>query len=388
MPIWRHVAVWLPLFIVAFEACAGDGGSRDVGQALGDGAPSDAGSEQVRGDGAPSDGGSEVDRDATPGGADGCSLDAGRSTQKIVLAKTEPTVLLLVEQSGSMTNTDFPLADGGTTDRWNGLRDAFLDPAAGVVDRLQTDVDFGTSFFSWDDKNIAACPQVFVGAAVAANNFQSIASEWRSLSPIGDGPTGDGIRRATGVNDGGVIVDGGLAALPTGGPKVLVLITDGDPDSCYTYGRNTDPSQAIAIAATQDAFKAGIETYVVGIKSGVSDGNLQQLANAGVGLDPLTGKAPYFYASSQDALIKSLGAIVTRGRTCTIPLNESIATGRESAGSVSLNDAPLRYLDADGWQMASASAITLMGAACATAKSIVDVTVTVSFPCDATATAH
>jgi len=308
-------------------------------------------------------------------GGDGCA------TLDVALAKVEPTVLLLIDQSSSMSsNKDFKLADGGVTDRWTGMRNALLDPQLSVIKKLQADVDFGAAFYSWKGSDpIATCPQV-TSVAFGLNNFQAIATEWNSLTPIDNTPTGDSIRKVSGVLDGGVI-DGGLATLKTDGPKILVLITDGDPDSCLTKGSNVDPSQAIAVAATQDAFKAGIKTYVIAVSTDIQPANQQQIANAGIGLDPKTGKAPYYLAQTQDALATAFGSIIAGARSCTFTLNGQIQAGQESKGSVSLNGGPLTYNDPNGWKVNSATEVEITGTACTTIKTTPDANLQMSFPC-------
>jgi len=308
------------------------------------------------------------------GGGDACvDLD-------VSLGKVEPTVLLLIDQSGSMTATDFKLADGGTTDRWTGMRDALLDPQASVIKQLQADVNFGAAFYTWDGKDISTCPQVD-NVNFAINNFQAISAEWSKLVPVNNTPTGDSIRKVTGVLDGGVLAPTGLATVRTDGPKILVLITDGDPDSCLTKGKNEDPSQAIAVAATQDAFKAGIKTYVIAVSTEIQPANQQQIANAGLGLDPKAGKAPYYLAQTQSALATAFNNIIVGARSCTFTLNGNIEAGQESKGSVSLNGGNLPYNDPNGWKVNSPTEVEVTGTACTTIKTQPDANLKMSFPC-------
>src|SRR5688572_28336443 len=83
----------------------------------------------------------------------------------VKIDKQIPTVVLLVDQSGSMTAA-FP---GG--DRWNVLRDALMDPQTGVVKLLENDVRFGLSLYSAADAN-QVCP-LLVNVNVALGNHDA-----------------------------------------------------------------------------------------------------------------------------------------------------------------------------------------------------------------------
>jgi nitric oxide reductase activation protein len=58
----------------------------------------------------------------------------------------------------------------------------------------------------------------------------------------------------------------------TPGPRYLVLITDGEPDTCS----EPDPQngQEQALQAAQEAHQRGIEMYVVGVSSDVGVSHL------------------------------------------------------------------------------------------------------------------
>ena len=65
---------------------------------------------------------------------------------------------------------------------------------------------------------------------------------------------------------------------PMGSPPIIVLATDGLPNNCA--GGDT---QNESVQAARNAYTAGIRTFVLGI-AGVNDGFLQNMANAGQGV--------------------------------------------------------------------------------------------------------
>src|SRR5258707_665443 len=64
------------------------------------------------------------------------------------------------------------------------------------------------------------------------------------------------------------------------GAKIIVLATDGEPDTCEEPNPQNGGPAAIAAAST--AFSAGIHTYVLSVGGDVR--SAQQMANAGAGL--------------------------------------------------------------------------------------------------------
>src|SRR5690606_23607575 len=82
----------------------------------------------------------------------------------------------------------------------------------------------------------------------------------------GETPTGEAIRAVIPV------LDSDRAP----GPKFLLLVTDGEPDTCAT----PDPQcgQDESIAAVQEAYEKNIKTFVVGVGE-IGLEHLQDLAN-------------------------------------------------------------------------------------------------------------
>jgi len=204
------------------------------------------------------------------------------------------------------------------------------------------------------------------------------------------------------------------------GPKYILLVTDGDPDTCMVPNPNCGQDQSIK--AVQDAQAGGIGTFVLGIGEIVGGGgcnmaqircgvaHLQDIANAGTGLpvaqppadycyqqciagpmggcgtyaaaySPAGGDAPYFTASNPDQIRTQLTTLLSNVVSCTIDLDATIsATADPSLARITLDAAPVTYDVPDGWSLApTRDSITLEGAACDTFRE--GATVNVVFPC-------
>jgi hypothetical protein len=216
-----------------------------------------------------------------------------------------------------------------------------------------------------------------------------------SLPYSGDTPTGAAMRAATKA----------LAAYGQPGPKYIVLATDGDPDTCARP--NPQCGQEEAVTAAQDAYTAGIGVFVIGISDEVASWHLQQMANAGAGLDVIAPPDPNFYntcprdpavtpkyaaaAPASNAkfykpadgaeLAQALSAILYGARTCTFALHGKVTPGKESQGSVHLDSVPLGYMAPDGWRLVDDQTIEVLGASCDKIKTTSKL-LQVSFPCD------
>lgn len=152
----------------------------------------------------------------------------------------------IADQSGSM------IADFGGGDRWNVLRDSFLDET-GLIRTLEDRVEFGLALYSAlsDDEGRPLdpdmCPPI-TWLPPAPSNYDAIASVYSAADPLDDTPTGDAIwdvlDRYRSVPD------------PDPDPTIFIVATDGEPDRC----EELDPSngQAESIAAVEDAYDAGI----------------------------------------------------------------------------------------------------------------------------------
>jgi hypothetical protein len=276
-----------------------------------------------------------------------------------------PTVLLLVDQSGSMD------AEFGTSDRWQTLRTALMAKGTGIVDTLQGQVRFGLTLYSGRD-GAAPCPAL-TNVAPALNNFMPIdmAYPQPTSAIIDDTPTGESITAAAAI----------LQAVTEPGPKVIVLATDGEPDSCATPDPQTPEAKELAVKAAQDAFAAGVFTFYISVGNEVSAAHATEMANVGQGY-PRGDKMQRFYlANDQAALASAFATIVDGVRTCSFQLNGTVENGDEAQGKVKLDGKELPLNDPNGWRLSSPSTVEFVGKACETAKDKNDHKVEAEFPC-------
>jgi hypothetical protein len=287
---------------------------------------------------------------------------------------TTPTVELLLDQSGSMTS-----AYGNTT-RWNAMRNALAvldqnNQPTGVVATLASKVAFGATLYTWDT---GPCPQLTTtGQGRKLNNFMAIQQLLQNNNPVNNTPSGASIDA--------VRLDFAAHPAAPGSPPIIVLATDGLPDTCQVPNPANQTEQnaanAVTVKAAQDAYAAGIKLFFLFVGNATQAGtHPQQMANAGVGLDPMTGNAPYYVATNPAELAAAFNTIIGGVLSCDLKLNGQVSADEAPNGTVTVNGANLTYgtdwmLDADG------ATIHLLGNACTMLKNTAASTVDATFPC-------
>ena len=374
-------------------ACDCDGGGSDVPEG-------GAGGETS----APATGGQN-----TGGSGNPTLIDPGCNGAFATFEAETPTVLLLVDRSSSMFDQTF----SGSENRWVATQAALVGPA-GVITNLEQSIRFGLATFTHQQANgEAQCPQLGgleAGFALGNGTALSAALEAAAYNPIDDGGGSDTAYK--GETPTGAAVEAATASLvpvAAPGPKYLVLITDGIPDTCGL----ADPQcgQDAAIAAVQAAHAQGVVTRVVGVALSAAEETdfLQQMANAGVG-EPVVevprsadcdgyeaelpgggssasysasaGSAPFEQAGDADALATVLARTIQGLRSCSVTLtNTTVDPANASLGQVQLLDRVLAYGDANGWTMPSPTQIELTGTACADFRAASGTPLVISFPC-------
>lgn len=338
--------------------------------------------------------------------------DAVCADVDVTLTKVLPKVLFLLDQSSSMRHFRFPNGDSNGCNpdcRWTVLKDVLIGPnpaTGGLLKQLEAEAELGVELYSatdpvqgdGDDSFLApptdaVCPRfngkAFDGLSFAVNNAAAIDAVLRPASVDDDTPTGPAIRAVVGLlPDGGAGDPKGFAAVPPTTPRVLVLVTDGEPALC---GQNnpSDPARAAVVEAVQQTYALGIRTFVIAIgdTSAQAENHFRAVANAGQGLDPATGDAGAVRPTTQQALVDGLRKIVLDARTCKFTLNGTVQPGTEQQGTVTLNGAVVPF-DApgapdEGWRLVSPTEIELVGSACQTIKSTPNAKLTARFPCGA-----
>lgn len=257
---------------------------------------------------------------------------------------TPPTFVLLVDQSGSMTQP----FDGST--RWETLGTTLLDPTVGAVATFQDKIRFGMSLYT-NTATDPGCPEL-TETTPMLDAFDDIEALFAGAMPEEDTPTGDAITAVTAE----LVADGDA------GEKVIVLVTDGEPDTCAMP--NPQNGQEEAIAATAAAHDMGIRTVVVSVGADVSATHLQDVANAGAGVGPGDPDAEFYVALDQPQLASAFQEIIFATRPCNFDLSAPLVVAQADNCVVQVNGAEVPFDASNGWQTKGDQEIQLLGTAC------------------------
>jgi hypothetical protein len=290
------------------------------------------------------------------GGGGGLTPDANCPSVNFMATQVIPSIQLLIDRSGSMGQQ---LPNTNQT-RYQAMRDALVG-ANGVVGQLQTKVHFGASLYTSD----SPCPKLYTTSARTLNNFQQVKTLIESQSPGGNTPTPGAIDQT--------VAHFTANPPPMGSPPIIVLATDGLPNSC-----NGSSSQTQSVQAAANAYTAGIRTFVLGI-AGVNDSFLQSMANAGQGVQQNQPNAKYFTANSPAELQMAFQQIIGGVVSCELQINGTVDVEQAKGGSVTLNGMQLTH--GQDWEVVNGNTIRLIGQACETLKSSTNPQVQASFPC-------
>jgi hypothetical protein len=292
-----------------------------------------------------------------------------------------PTVQILIDQSGSMTES-FGTINGQSVDRWEGERYALTDPDVGAVTVLQDRVRFGAVMYHSEGGSAGgACPMLAhtVGTPAgmpALNNADAIRQLFADNGPNQDTPTSESVDAVHAEMLSYPIVDADSQA-----PMVLVLSTDGNPDTCENSDAHNAASQALSEAAVQRTWADGIKVVPLSVGSDVTDSHMQKLANLGSGLaaDASPG-APWYRGNDPAQLVDAFNEIIRGVRTCTFNLSSPVDPTSGNEGIVTLNGTTL--LNGVDWTVGSdGTTIELLGSACDTFLNTDSVQLSAEFPC-------
>ncbi|MFW2387444.1 MAG: vWA domain-containing protein [Polyangiales bacterium] len=324
--------------------------------------------------------------DVGSGGVGGSGNSGGNGCQSVEITPTRsiPNVMFLVDQSGSM-DASF----GGGENRWEAANTVIN----GIVSDAESIVRFGlTTYTSRDGDVNPPCPRLPTQIDFALDNASTIGTD--SLYPYTyptdageDTPTGDSIDALVGNIQSN--------PPPAEGPTIIVLATDGAPDSCeYPDPNNSaerDSARGEAVTAAGAAHDAGIDVFVLWVgtlsDSAIED-HLQEVANEGIGLaaNGSQGDAPFWVGTNPQQLEDEFVEIINASISCDVQMDERFDDKVKacSEGDVRLNGAPLACSETNGWRVKPGvdDVIELVGAACDTFKSG-DVTFSAEFPCGA-----
>jgi von Willebrand factor type A domain len=324
----------------------------------------------------------------------------GCSQLEIGFEAQTPTALIIVDRSSSQWD-QYP------NHTWEPMKQGIID----VVSEVQADIRVGV--VTYTGQNGGACPDLFPAmnqVSFDKNNLPAIEGALTSIDrpPYkGETPTAATIQAALPV----------LLADPSPGEKVMLLVTDGDPDFC------NDPDRICAmdavIGAVQAAKQQGVTTAVFGLRRAeLSEQHLRDVANAGSGqpvalppgvntvedlrnrcrsnpvgslqgtYSPTAGNAQYFQANGTDqvALGAALDAVIFGIRSCVFELDGAAEINPDNLGGARITidgAAPLLYGDPNGWRLNSDTQVELLGSACQQIKNPTTGGIKFDFPCDA-----
>ena len=317
------------------------------------------------------------------GGTGGTGNTGGDNCQSVVVTPTRsiPNVMFLVDQSGSMTS-----GFGGGENRWEAAHSALNS----IVSDLDSIVRFGlTTYTSDDGDNNPPCPRLPTQVDFALDNAGSFVDDPNvypySYPGSQSDPTWGGDETPTGDSlDALVNIIQSSPEWPyTDGPTIVVLATDGEPDSCEQPNPNpTAQARQEAVNAAAAAHAAGIDVYVLWVGALNDSGtraHMQDVANAGV-----DGTGTVWVGDDPTSLSTAFQTIIGDSISCDITMVEQFVDTDKACqeGDVRLNGVPLACSDTDGWRVKPGNnrVIELVGSACDTLKTG-DVTFSAEFPC-------
>lgn len=269
--------------------------------------------------------------------------------EEVLLPQT-PTFQLVIDRSGSMDD------DFGGVSRWDATKETLVNPKNGVVTQLQSQIRFGVALYS-NPMEAKTCPSIDT-LAPQLDAVDEITTLLDASTPTGDTPTGESMDL--------IVAD--LLADDWPGDKIIVLTTDGEPDTCEQRDPETDEeitqARGTAVDAVSGAFTDGIRTFVISVGDEVGEDHLQDLANAGQGVSDGDPDAEFYVANDTDSLLGAFGAIIAGIRSCRFDLGEPLTAMQAPACEVSVNDTPVPYDTPNGWTQSGEMQIELQGDAC------------------------
>jgi hypothetical protein len=284
-----------------------------------------------------------------------------------------PTIHLVVDGSCSMElelTSDEPygtcdIEEPGPTTRWGALRHALTDAQAGILFQLQDAIRFGFTLFGTDPQ----CPIVQDPIAPDLNLAQAIADVFPVQPPGSNTPTGLALQQVVDT------IAQTLTSDPDAmmSPQLILLATDGAPNSCGDSTIDFQPSLTAANAARD----AGIVMYVLSLAPTTGDyaTHLQEMAD--IGLD--TTAAPVYSPSSPTELSDTLTQLIGGAINCEVVLNGSVDPEHACDGQVLIGGDPLEC--GTEWELVDERTIRLLGDRCDAFKSDQGALLTANWPC-------
>lgn len=271
---------------------------------------------------------------------------------------TTPSILLLIDRSGSMQRENF-----GNVTRWSAVRTALVDQTNGVVTQLEAKAYFGAMLYD----TIGACPNLVTRPRELNNAAAIRAALQQNPNLDSNTPTARALNAAT--------ASFSTMPAPAGSPRFIVLATDGEPRNCANDG---DPLQN-AVDATKAAYSAGIRVIPLSVGDNVGTPHLQAVANAGAGVQAGQPNAPLYRANTAADLTNTFRTIIGGAISCDLTVTGSITQDQARGGDVRLNNRKLTF--GTEWELVGTNIIRLLGATCDELKASPNPKVDGTFDC-------
>lgn len=309
--------------------------------------------------------------------------DGQCAAQDVSTMRVTPTIWLVLDGSGSMDDPLPPATDGES--KFNILKDAVMDPMAGVVKTLENDVKWGYIMFDGPGGGLRAdggmfssgvastCPRILVVEPKLAN-FMDISAMYPP-DPLGGSTPTDKAMAA-------VVQHIPMGAAPMldakVNPTIAVLATDGAPNNLCEGGNPFQDVTPLVIDQVKMLAANNIKTYVISLAGDdqMLTKNLTDVATAG-----MSGKPP-FIPQNKDQLIQTFKDIIGPPTACDVVLMGKVKMGSECKGKIQINNTDLACNDPNGWMLKDESTITIQGTACDMYKADHTAVLHADFPCD------
>lgn len=203
----------------------------------------------------------------------------------------KPNIMLVLDKSGSMDGQPMNQAKAG------------LDA---IADELAMDARFGFAAYPFSN-SCGSTLQSFL--SMGDHGAAAMKSSWSGINANGGTPTGDALALTLSQN----LISEGNDADDDLRTKVVVLITDGEPNDCG--GLNS------SVMAAQQLAAVDVPVHVVGFNFGSSPTNLTAMAEAG-GTDASggTGGNKFYTADNSQQLVDVLRDISAAVIACSYRL--------------------------------------------------------------------
>jgi hypothetical protein len=269
-----------------------------------------------------------------------------------------PSILLLLDRSGSMSTTDV------SPTRYRAMRNALVDTTNGIVTQLESKAYFGSSLYtcSGNSLDLKDVPR-------ALNNASVLRTSLDAYGPSGNTPTADALNAA--------VASFSTTPAPPDSPPVIVLATDGEPNSC-PGNVSAEQAKTNSVNAAKSAYNAGIPVYVLAIATG-NNSHFQDVANAGQGWQPGDPNVTYYPVNNAADLKNAFQTIINGVISCDLSLTATIDETQAMDGTLTINGVTQTF--GTDWILVGGNTIRVQGAACTTLKTTTNPDVQATFPC-------